>query len=375
MLTGSLRHVAPSRITAQFKGGTAMASPARPKGATPTIFLLGVVALAPVLFRHDLHWQWKAAWVAIVVFTGLAALFFAAAIGRRSPLQRAAESDEVTGHLSELLADLKAGEAQSEARRGLRPTVIEDQSATQMRNEETTNAEVAAPVATPAAASDDPLTPAQRLLAEQRKAAEALLLEACALEERLKGEAKAAQAASECAAAKAKADGAAILEQQAKELAQASSERRAVLAAEREDAEKLVVATRADAEAARAQVAELEQRLLEHEARAKEWAAKQAAAEHDAAEALARVVACQTERVAAEKEANAAEERAEALKNELAATTQSLAGIDDVQALAARIAEQASVLKHGPLTSAEWALLAPEPPSLESAALARNIIS
>jgi hypothetical protein len=391
MLTDSLRHVAPSRIARQSKGRTAIGNPPRSKGVTAIILLLGVAAVALILSRHHVHWQWKAAWVAIIVFADLAVFSFAAVMGRGSLLQRGAESGdagkgrksreaqrEPTGHLSEVLAALEARGVQSEAKQGLEQAMKEAQSPKQMPNGETAKAEAAATVKVevraaiadvaaqsdviPPAASDEGLTVAQRLVAEQRKAAEALLLEACVLEERLNSEVQAAQAASEYAAARAKADGAAILEQQAKELARASSEHSAVLAAERGDAEKLVVTTRADAEAAKAQVAELEQQLQDarrlaeqtfstvgaHEARAKESAAKQAAAEQDAAEALARVVACQAERAAAEAEAKAAEERAEALKKELPVTTQSLAGINDIQALAARIAKQASVLKRGP---------------------------
>lgn len=200
------------------------------------------------------------------------------------------------------------------------------------------------PVEEPAAAIDGALKAAQQLMAEQRKAAEALLREVSVLEERLKSEAQAAHAADEYAGLKSKVDNAAILEQQAKELAQTASERHGLLATERKHAENLAANARADAKAMRAQLAELEQLLLQREAKASEAGQREAVAEREAAEAAERVIACQLACVAAEKEAKGAKERADALKKELPAATQSFAGITDVQALAVRIAEQATAL-------------------------------
>jgi hypothetical protein len=200
--------------------------------------------------------------------------------------------------------------------------------------------------------ADETMSQALRIIAEQRKAAEALLLEACALEDRLKSEAKLTGAASEYAAAREKAESAALAEQEAHHLAQASSEHHAAVATERRDLEALIAAEHAETEAFLAQIAQLEQQLKEtqesaeqmfralelHEALAKECLEKEAVAGHEAAEATARVVACQAERVAAEKEAVVARERADALKKALPATAG--ARIDEVHTLAARIAEQ-----------------------------------
>jgi hypothetical protein len=186
---------------------------------------------------------------------------------------------------------------------------------------------------TPAASNgalNGALDGAQRLIAEQRKAAEALLSEVCALEERLKGEAKAAQAAQAFTVANEKAKAAMILEQQAKELAASASESHRALVTERKNAET--------------KIADLKQQLIALEARSKECAAEEIVAERKAGDAKERIVACQSASVAAQKEAKAAEEHAAALKKELPESAQSLAGINEVQSLAARISEQASAL-------------------------------
>lgn len=205
-------------------------------------------------------------------------------------------------------------------------------------------------------ASDEALSTAQRLMAEQRKAAEALLSEVCALEERLNAEALEKNALGELRAANEKAEGAAILVQHAKELAQAASERHRALADGRKSAEDVAVKARADAEAAKAKIAELQEQLREarqvaeqqassiglHEARAKECAQQEAAAQREATEADARVVESQTVCEVAAKEAKAAEQRAAARTQQLATKMQNGAG--EVQNLAQRIAEQASAL-------------------------------
>lgn len=170
------------------------------------------------------------------------------------------------------------------------------------------------------------------LVAEQRKAAEALLHQVAELEQRLQTEAHAAQAAADYTSAKEKAAAAAILEQQANELAHAAVERYNAVVAERQQAEKLVAATRADAETSKAKVAELQEQLREarrlseeslsalapRENRAKELAANEAAAQRKAAEAAASVTACQAARAQAEKEAEEARKWAEALTSEIA---------------------------------------------------------
>ena len=170
------------------------------------------------------------------------------------------------------------------------------------------------------------------LVAEQRKAAEALLSQVAELEQRLQTEAHAAQAAADYTSAKEKAAAAAILEQQANELAHTAVERYNAVVAERQQAEKLVAATRADAETSKAKVAELQEQLREarrlseeslsalapRENRAKELAANEAAAQRKAAEAAASVTACQSARAQAEKEAEEARKWAEALTSEIA---------------------------------------------------------
>jgi hypothetical protein len=170
------------------------------------------------------------------------------------------------------------------------------------------------------------------LVAEQRKAAEALLLQVAELEQRLQTEAHAAQAAADYTSAKEKAEAAAILQQQANELAHAAVQHHRAVLAERQEADKLVVATRADAEAANAKVAELQEKLRDarrladqslsalapRENRAKELAASEAAAQRKAAEAAASVTACQSARAQAEKEAEEAKKWAEALTSEIA---------------------------------------------------------
>lgn len=207
------------------------------------------------------------------------------------------------------------------------------------------------------AVCDEATTEALRIIAEQRKAAEALLFEACALEDRLKNEANRAQAAAEYAAAQDKAQNAAIAERMANQVALTKRERHAALATERKDLEELMATKCAEREAARAKITELEQQLVEaqrsaeqifsvvavHEARAKECVEKQTAVEREATEAAVRVTACQAEREAAEMAAKAARERVEALKTE--SSTNDVAGIEEARTLAARIAEQAAITR------------------------------
>jgi len=185
------------------------------------------------------------------------------------------------------------------------------------------------------------------LVAEQRKAAEALLVQVAELEQRLQTEAHAAQAASDYTSAKEKAEAAQILEQQANELAHAAVEHHSAVLAELQEADRFVVATRADAEAAKAKVAELQDQLRDarrlsdqslsalapRENRAKELAANEAAAQRKAAEAAASVTACQSARAQAEKEAEEAKKWAEALTSEIAE-------------LSTRIAQQAAEVNH-----------------------------
>jgi hypothetical protein len=204
--------------------------------------------------------------------------------------------------------------------------------------------------------SDDATTEALRLIVEQRKAAEALLFEACALEDRLKNEAERVQAAAEYAAAEDKVESAAIEERKAKQLALTKRERHAALATEQKGLEELIATKHAEREAARVKITELEQLLAEtqrsaeqifsvvaaHEARAKECVEEQTALEPEATEAAVRVTACQAEREAAEMAARAAKQRVEALKKE---SLIDAAGIEEARTLAARIAEQAAITR------------------------------
>lgn len=184
------------------------------------------------------------------------------------------------------------------------------------------------------------------LVAEQRKAAEALLLQVAELEQRLQTEAHAARATADYKSAKEKAEAAAVLEQQANELAHAAVEHHRAVVAERQEADNLVLTTRVGAEAAKAKVAELQEQLQDarrladqtlaalepREARAKELAANEAAAERKAAEAAAGVTDCQSARAQAEKDAKEAQKRAESLTSEIAE-------------LSARIAQQAAEVR------------------------------
>jgi chromosome segregation ATPase len=332
--------------------------------------------------------------LAIIVCACLAILAFVASLGYGRRMERSAAfveiakkgRDQPPGANSaesirwrETLANRKLIDAQFVMRQTLQQTVIKAESAKQTPSAETAQAEP--PTVEPVmpddvhslpAASSEALTSALRLVAEQRKAAEALLLEVSVLEERLKSEANAAQAADEYAAAKAQVEAVTTLEQQTKALVQASSEYRAALAAKLREAEALVVETRPDAEAATAQVAALEQQLgvarklaaqllslvERHEANAKQCSAELTAAEHEAEEAAARTVVWQDARATAEKAAADAGQRAEALKQDLPGAAQPFAGMSDVQALAGRIAEQASMLTS--VVNASLSLLKPE---------------
>lgn len=297
-----------------------------------------------------------------------------AALARGGP----AKADPSIARLRSVMAELKVGDAEYDARQPGEPMVsfapvVKDKdrekepearsagTSPTVKND-ATEVQTAMPndvPTAPAVPSDGALSAAQQMIAEQRKAAEALLLEAYALEERLKNEAKAAQVASEVTAARQKVSAALQLEQQAKEAARAAAETRSALATERREAENQIVTARGEAKAAKAQVEHLEQKLRDakqvaeqalsmiglHEAHVKECASKEVVVKREGAEATARVVAFENARVEAEKQAKAAEERAKAVTSELPEKTQDFSGINDVQSLAARIAKQASALK------------------------------
>jgi hypothetical protein len=327
---------------------------------------------------------------------------FAAAVGLGNQLQSGADSgnaanatakkDEtpaadgsISSRLRSMIADIEAGDASYEARRAAQLAARKADALKKNGESEPAASAVVPPPPKPqpqeakavdqlaSAANDQPapeqpsspvvgadgLTETQRLAAEQRKAAEALLLEACVLEQRIAYESKVEAASLEYAKAKEKADSAAILEQQAKELAQASAERYVAVVSERKEAEQLNATCRSATDAARMQVAALEDQLREaqrfaeetsqtlrtQEQRVAEVVAREVTAEREASEAAGRVTACLQTREAAEKEAKTAQQRAEAVKHSLPSDNVDFAGMQDVRALAARIAEQASALK------------------------------
>jgi DNA repair exonuclease SbcCD ATPase subunit len=223
------------------------------------------------------------------------------------------------------------------------------------------------PTPEPEALEVDPATSeALRLIADQRKAAEALLSETRALEDQIKNAAVAAQATRAYQAAKtkaenamAKAEAAASAEAEAKQRADVLVRDHSVLSSELKSIEQAVASKRREADAAKAEIAELERKLSEkqnatqtifsdlalHESRARECSARETAAARSAAEAAARAAARKAEREAAEASVQAASERAEVLKAALPAAAQEAGAIEDLQRLTARITEQVQLAR------------------------------
>jgi chromosome segregation ATPase len=143
----------------------------------------------------------------------------------------------------------------------------------------------------------------EQLVAEQRKAAEALLFEACMLEKRVQHDAAAAEIAAQHAAAGEKLDRARAVEREAQSIA--------------DSATRQVVSATAALEEAQRQLHDAQSMLEGYQSRAQECAAERAAAETEAAEAAAAVKACDERRKGA---------------------------VNDARALAARIAEQAAAV-------------------------------
>lgn len=213
---------------------------------------------------------------------------------------------------------------------------------------------------------DPATTEALRLIADQRKAAEALLSETRALEDQIKNAAVAAQATRAYQAAKSKADmalakvtAAAAAEEEAKKRSESLVHDHSVLAGELKSIEEIVAVKRHEADSAKVEIAELERKLGEmqraaqtvfsdlalHESRARECASRETAAARSAAEAAARTASHKGEREAAEASAQAAHERAELLKAALPAT-QDAGAIEDLQRLTARITEQVQLARN-----------------------------
>lgn len=213
----------------------------------------------------------------------------------------------------------------------------------------------------------DPATSeALRLIADQRAAAEALLSETRALEEQIKNAAAAAHATrayqtakAKAAAAVEKAEAAALAENEAKQRAESLVHDHSVLSSELKSIEQIVASKRREADAAKAEIAELERKLSElqhssqtvfsdlalHESRARECASRETAAARSAAEAAARAASRKAEREAAEASVQAATERVEILKAALPAV-QEAGAIEDLKRLTARITEQAQLARN-----------------------------
>jgi chromosome segregation ATPase len=263
------------------------------------------------------------------------------------------QNDQVITRLRSAIADLKC-------------STMADAEASPVAPSTAKVADVLVPSRESEAARTQPTTEtvfaAELLLVEVRKAGEALMRELSVLETRLNEEAQIVEATREFAAATKKAEGAAIAEQQAKELAQAASTQCDAASTARRSADERAAAARTDAETANAQIAKLERWLQEaqqlaqetssqlgqHETRAQECGAAEDAARCEAAEAAARVAACQAASAAALTEARAAQERAEALRQAASQGAPSLAGISNVQTLANRIVEEAAALARDP---------------------------
>ncbi|HEY1655231.1 MAG TPA: hypothetical protein VGF86_08975 [Candidatus Tumulicola sp.] len=196
------------------------------------------------------------------------------------------------------------------------------------REREKSEAAAAAQPAVEPSTNGDALAEARRRIAEQRKEAEALLLEARALEEKLLSESSAAHEARERSnETSAALNRALAAEQEARERVRQAEERHAQVKLERQQIDAVLTAGRLASEAASAEIAELKERL-EHvmqvatdastllqsqEQRVVETAAKARTAQGELAEAAARLAQCQAEREAAEQAANAADERARAV--------------------------------------------------------------
>jgi hypothetical protein len=233
------------------------------------------------------------------------------------------------------------------------------------------NASVANAAAANAApgANGETLSTAQNLVAEQRRVVESLLIEVRALEDRLNTEVTAAQADETYKAAKEKVARLAHLEQQANEVLHAAAARHDAALTERKETERLAVAARTEADGAQARVTGLEQQLKEaqltaaqavslatqRESKAKECGEKETTAQRELVDATDRATACRADSTAAATEASALKEAADNLKNQLPTTAPNLAGVNDVQALASRIAQHATALaaKDTPAPSAK----------------------
>jgi chromosome segregation ATPase len=207
---------------------------------------------------------------------------------------------------------------------------------------------------------DEFVTDAQRLIAEKRKIAERLLLEACMLEEQAATEAEVERCKLEHVASKERVDAVAAQEQRAHDAVLEIAEQKTALARDRADAEEKLATARSGAAATKAQIEEL-QRLLQdaqllfdeaaaavnaHEQRIAECEGKASEIERAGAEAEARVKEFQLARESAEGVAKAIAERLEELRRNLGISDDGPDAADTARDLAARIAQETSALKH-----------------------------
>jgi hypothetical protein len=311
---------------------------------------------------------------------------FAAAMGLTNEDEAAAATSR---RLHEMLADMEDGDRMREAQRAeaaaataaAATAVQEAPAADEHEPDEQPPEEAVAvlePVATethvpvpvrqePRPASPTTLYPgefsgeAQKLAAQQREAAERLLHETRMLEERITMEAEIARAVRAQAEAKERAESAVQDERRAREAAENIAQRKTTVANQVREAEDRVATCRSGADAAKAQIDELErllqdaQRLYDEtlvtinaqKERIEQSKAQQLEIEADAVEVATQLASSRAAREKAEVELKAAQNRVEDLRKSQPAQINGEDSAESVRSLAMRIAEQAAVLKRG----------------------------
>ncbi|HEV3091494.1 MAG TPA: hypothetical protein VGX91_08655 [Candidatus Cybelea sp.] len=192
----------------------------------------------------------------------------------------------------------------------------------------------------------------QRFVGQQRLMAEALLSEICALEERVKAEVLATEAARECAIADENARSAGARFEESKQLIESLSKSHMALMTQRAEVEGRLAAVCAELGSANDDIAVLERRLREAkvvgaevlarfdllEAQAKECVDADTAAALEEGAALRRLAACERDAQDTLTQAEAAKARAATLKSETSSFAGGAAGLEQVRSLAERIA-------------------------------------
>ncbi|MEO6834738.1 MAG: hypothetical protein ABI231_02365 [Candidatus Tumulicola sp.] len=194
----------------------------------------------------------------------------------------------------------------------------------QIPGEQSVDSEPEQALPEPATEPGDEIGRAHLLAAEQRKAAESLLLEARTLEKRLLDEsAKAREARERSGELAAEVSRTVAAEQEARGRVRTAAERQALVTTERRQIEAVLLASRRATEAATTEIAELKRRLENvlqvateasdllraQDQRAAEAASAATAAEKELSDANAQLAQRQAEREAAEREAAPAKER------------------------------------------------------------------